>query len=269
MSKCSAAKTLKSAYLLLICSTLCACNASYSVSVSAPNALENSDKLSNESIIVQSSETVESMIVQSSETVESVIDQSSETAESVTGAEALKQRLSEYNFTSVLTEDDIEYMGIPYKDLTVEQFIQLWAQCTREYNTQRLYVITYDNGRYTDKLTGETTGASELQEEQTLREYAQFVLAMQHEGRMNLGYSDVELHELEDAPDGYYDNDNGEALHYYITYTSIWYDYGNKLDDLAYTDIRWITLKKINGYWKIGVMMASSPYFFNNKYTGL
>lgn len=51
----------------------------------------------------------------------------------------------EYNFICYLTEEDIDYMGKymgkPYKDLTSEETVQLWAQCTREMNTQRLYLI--------------------------------------------------------------------------------------------------------------------------------
>lgn len=168
---------------------------------------------------------------------------------------------TEYNFVPVLTEDEIEYMGIPYKDLTADQFIQLWAQCTRECNVQRLYVITYDNNSYTDE-NGEPIEDTRSLSEQFCRENAQQLLVWAGRGIMPYRFADVELVELEDAPAGYYSNDNGEELHYAITYRNIgsYYDYG-AADSGVTTS--WITLKKINGYWKMGIMMSSSPYFFD------
>lgn len=164
----------------------------------------------------------------------------------------------EYNFTSVLTEDDIEYMGIPYKDLTAQQFIQLWAQCTRECNVQRLYVISYGNYDY-DELGSEE---KEKRSEEDVKEYMEQLLHLELIGRMLFGYYDVELHELEDAPEGYYDdkeNKDGE-LHYLITYKNIMYENGSVFAEG--NEERWITLKKVGGYWKIGVQLSSSPYFF-------
>lgn len=162
----------------------------------------------------------------------------------------------EYNFTPVLTEDDIEYMGIPYKDLDAEQFIQLWAQCTRECNVQRLYVISYGNYDYDERGSEEKENVKEAMEQ---------LLHLELIGRMLFGYYDVELHELEDAPEGYYDDaeNKGGELHYLITYKSIMYENGSVF--VEGNEERWITLKKIDGYWKIGIQLASSPYFFEGR----
>ena len=149
----------------------------------------------------------------------------------------------EYNFVSVLTEDDIEYRGLPYKDLTLEQFIQLWAQSTRECNLQRLYVITYDNANPEDNF---------------LQEEMQRQLIWASRGFMPYRYDDVELIEDDFAPEGYYENSNAEVLHYIIRYKDIgyYYDYGAAE---CYTFNRWIQVKKINGYWKIGIQFSSGP----------
>lgn len=165
---------------------------------------------------------------------------------------------AEYNFTPVLTEDDIEYMGIPYKELTADRFIQLWAQCTRECNVQRLYVISYGNCNY-DELGSEE---KEKRSEEDVKEYMEQLLHLELIGRMLFGYYDVELHELEDAPEGYYDdveNKDGE-LHYLITYKSMMYENGSVFAEG--NEERWITLKKVGGYWKIGIQFASDPYLF-------
>lgn len=165
----------------------------------------------------------------------------------------------EYNFTPVLTEDDIEYMGIPYKDLTAEQFIQLWAQCTRECNVQRLYVLSFGNYDY-DEIDSEE---KEKRSEEDVKEAMEQLLHLELIGRMLFGYYDVELHELEDAPEGYYDNAENKdgELHYLITYKSIMYENGSVFAEG--NEERWITLKKVDGYWRIGVQFASSPYFFD------
>lgn len=92
------------------------------------------------------------------------------------------------NFIPVLIEDDIDYMGKPYRDLTAEEFIQLWAQSRREYNVQRLYVMSYDN-----TVNGED-------EKSVIKEDMETILYMEYIGRMMCGYYDVELRELEDAP---------------------------------------------------------------------
>lgn len=159
----------------------------------------------------------------------------------------------DFYFAPVITEDDIEYMGIPYKDLTQEQFIQLWAQCTRECNVQRLYNLYYSNQSYDNTFSEEER--AKLSNED-VRDWLQTLLKLELKGRMLHGYHDVELHEIEDAPEGYYDNKETEELRYIITYKSKMYEQGK----LSYegSDIRWITLKKINGYWKIGLSFSSS-----------
>lgn len=229
-------KALKSILLICICSMLCGCNASPVVSSISSSQEQTSD--SSSSTASNSTQTT----VLSTDTSESVQPEFS---------------FPEFNFVPVLTEDEIEYMGIPYKDLTADQFIQLWAQCTREYNVQRLYLITYDNSSHSDEVTGTT----ELQDEQLIKELVMQRLSGEWQGRMLSMFSDVELHKCEDAPNGYYDNaSEEEELHYYITYNNTWYDSGSTGTE---QNTSWITLKKINGYWKIGVMMASSPYFLS------
>lgn len=231
---------VKAVSLVCICSMLCACNASPAVS-SEPSVSSQTSSVSSDA-----------------QTAEAAASTSDGTTAPLPGTDEAEQ--PEYNFIPVLTEDDIEYMGIPYKDLTAEQFIQLWAQCTRECNVQRLYVIMYDNNHYTDKLTGEPLENTELISEKFLRENSQQLLAWASRGFMPYRYSDVELVEIDEAPEGYYDNNNGEELYYSIHYKDIgyYYDYGKNGGN---TDDRWITLKKINGYWKIGVMMSTSPPF--------
>jgi len=155
--------------------------------------------------------------------------------------------IRECNFIPVLKEDDIDYMGKPYRDLTAEEFIQLWAQSRREYNVQRLYVMSYDN-----TVNGED-------EKSVIKEDMETILCMEYIGRMMCGYYDVELLELEEAPEGYYDNED-EELHYCVTFQNI-----RNIDGMIseYSDMNWITLRKIDGYWKIGIMRDSSPYFFD------
>ncbi len=168
--------------------------------------------------------------------------------ESTSPDESASDSGTEYNFIPVLNEDDIDYMGKPYKDLTADEFIQLWAQCEREYNVQRLYVISYDNNLNADE-----------RDKTLIKEFMETNLCYQLNGSMLNGCYDAELHELEDAPEGYYDNEDGE-LHYCVTYRNI-RNIGGMIQE--YSDESWITLKKIDGYWKIGIMRNSSPYFFD------
>lgn len=232
-------KALRAVFVVCICSMLCACN--------TPPATSG-DSGSTEF-------TAESTTAQAADSTASSASQTSDSVPEASGSNSFP----EFDFVPVLTEDDIEYMGIPYRELTAEQFIQLWAQCTREYNVQRLYLITYDNSSYTDELTGETVAPTELQSEQLRKELVRQMLGGEWQGRMLSMYSDVELHECEDAPDGYYDNASGEEeLHYCITYNNTRYESGITGTE---SNTSWITLKKINGCWKIGAMKASSPYF--------
>lgn len=235
-------KALRAVLVVCICSMLCACN-----TPTATSGGSGSPGLTAESTTAQTTDPTTSSSTQTSDTAPDA---------------SVSDSFPKFDFIPVLTEDDIEYMGIPYKKLTAEQFIQLWAQCTREYNVQRLYVITYDNSSYTDELTGETVAPTELQSELLRKELVKQMLVVEWQGRMLSMYSDVELHECQDAPDGYYDNASGEEeLHYYITYNNTRYDSG-----ITGTENKtsWITLKKINDCWKIGAMMASSPYFLTN-----
>lgn len=232
-------KALRAVLVVCICSMLCACN-----TPTATSGDSGSPGLTAESTTAQTTDPTTSNSTQTSDTAPDA---------------SVSDSFPEFDFVPVLTEDDIEYMGIPYRELTAEQFIQLWAQCTREYNVQRLYVITYDNSSYTDELTGETVAPTELQSELLRKELVKQMLFVEWQGRMLSMYSDVELHECQDAPGGYYDNASGEEeLHYYITYNNTRYDSG-----ITGTENKtsWITLKKINDCWKIGAMMASSPYF--------
>lgn len=60
------------------------------------------------------------------------------------------------------------------------------------------------------------------------------------------------------APEGYYDDNDTEA-HCYIIYckdVGYHYNYGAVESE---TFMRWVELKKINGYWKIGMLRSSSP----------
>lgn len=219
---------------------LCSCNASPAPSVNSAADLEAAS---------------ENTSSQTAGMTEGAADQA--TALPITGeTEQSENEQSEYNFIPVLTEDDIEYMGIPYKDLTLEQFIQLWAQCENENNVQRLYVISYNNNSYTDELTGEPVEPTELETEQLLKDFAELNLRMELAGRMVSRISNAELSRDEYAPDGYYDDDESKEHHYCITYTQT--RLGSDNSDVEEA-IRWISLKKINGYWKIGVMKNTSP----------
>ena len=75
-------------------------------------------------------------------------------------------------------------------------------------------------------------------------------------GRMESRISNVVLIKDEYAPDGYYDSDDSIEHYYRISYTKDWSDLGNSSNSEV---ICWITLKKISGYWKIGITKASSP----------
>jgi len=225
-------KTAKNLCLAIICLSLCACGVS-NITPNEGNGTQDTVKAAAES----------------EKSIQTEIKSDIEALKSVTDTEN-SQTLS-YNFIPVLSEEDIDYMGIPYKDLTAEQFIQLWAQCTRECNVQRLYAISYCNDEFSN---------SEEAENNALKEYAETLLHLELMGRMLFCYSDVDLVELEDAPAGYYDNENAEELHYLITCKRTVYEQGEILDE--FEEENWITLKKVDGYWKMGIRLSSSPYFF-------
>lgn len=228
-------------FLFLLCLNFCSCKS---------KTLPESSDIS-ESGITQTA--VDTVVTKDSESG------SEETREEITFVPlAIKEE--DFNFTPILAEDDIEYMGIPYRELTQEQFIQLWAQASRECNVQRLYTLYYSNQNYDETLSDEEIARLSYED---IQYWMEMLLALELQGRMLHGYYDVELHEIEDAPEDYYDNKETEELHYIITYKSKMYEQG----ELGYegNEIRWITLKKINGYWKIGLSFASSPYFFENE----
>ena len=231
--------TAKAALLACMCAILCACSAPPAVSGDSPATSAQPDMPQSKNTTTQ----------QTSVTTQAT---SVATAQSTTTAAPEPDEPQaddpEYNFVSVLTEDDIEYMGIPYKDLTLEQFIQLWAQSTRECNLQRLYVITYNNAMPEDKPEAEHYVRDEMQQQ----------LVWASRGAMPYQYDEVELIEDDLAPEGYYDNSNAEELCYIIRYKDIgfYYDYGA---DECHTEESWISVRKINGYWKIGIQFSSSP----------
>jgi hypothetical protein len=237
MAKKSLVKTV---FLACTCSMLCSCNTAPSVSLDLVTS-EMPNILQSESTADQATGAAAVLT-----TIEATHDVTSETQDNE----------PEYDFVPVLSEEDIEYMGIPYKDLTADQFIQLWAQCETEDNVQRLYVISYNNCSYTDELTGEPIEPTELETEQLLKEFAIQNLIMELMGRMESRISNVVLIKDEYAPDGYYDSDDSIEHYYRISYTKDWSDLGNSSNSEV---ICWITLKKISGYWKIGITKASSP----------
>lgn len=231
-------------FLAAICLSICACSASNIM------PYEKNDTRDNTNVTATESEKV----------VQAETESDPETLGNIADTEN-SQKL--YNFTPILSENDIDYMGIPYGELTVEQFIQLWAQCTQECNVQRLYAISYCN--YSDN----DISSSEETENHALKEYAETLLHLELIGRILFCYSDVELIELEDAPEGYYDRKNDikytKELHYLITCKRTVYEQGEKIDE--FNEENWITLKKVNGFWKIGIQFSSSPYFFENQHS--
>ena len=219
--------TAKAALLVCMCAILCACSAPPAVSGDSPATSAQPNIPQSETTTTQQT----SVATTQSTTTATPEPDEPQSAE------------PEHTFVPVLTEDDIEYMGIPYKDLTLEQFIQLWAQSTRECNLQRLYVITYDNANPEDNF---------------LQEEMQRQLIWASRGFMPYRYDDVELIEDDFAPEGYYDDNDTEAHCYIIYYKDVGYHYNYGAVE-SETFMRWVELKKINGYWKIGMLRSSSP----------
>ena len=232
--------------IYLSCLSFCACKS---------EALPESSDISQTAV---KSDTYQTECEPASEKTEANVEETESEFSAEPFAEATFEPVvikeEDFYFAPVITEDDIEYMGIPYKDLTQEQFIQLWAQCTRECNVQRLYNLYYPGERHAALIDEEILLPNS---EEDVKEWMEWLLCFELEGRMLHGFYDVELHEMEDAPEGYYDNKETEELRYIITFKSRFYyngELGGEIDDMA-----WIWLKKINGYWKIGFNMSSSP----------
>lgn len=182
--------------------------------------------------------------------------------------------LDRFDIYPAITEDDIEYMGIPYKDLTLDQFIQMWAQCSREGNVHKQYFLHYFNGK-SHGLTEEER--QKYDEEQIKEQMVQQALNMLV-GNCWLTYHNVKLEELpqseefykefqgetyiKELPEGYYDTDDSEEKCYALVYDGIMYGREGSVMDEFPNETAWVNVKKIDGYWKIGIMFSSSPPFF-------
>ena len=126
--------------IYLSCLSFCACKS---------EALPESSDISQTAV---KSDTYQTECEPASEKTEANVEETESEFSAEPFAEATFEPVvikeEDFYFAPVITEDDIEYMGIPYKDLTQEQFIQLWAQCTRECNVQRLYNLYYPGERH-------------------------------------------------------------------------------------------------------------------------
>lgn len=153
------------------------------------------------------------------------------------------------DFYPILSEKDIEYKGIPYKDLTKEQFIEMWGQCTRENNLQKMYVLTYGD-------------------DEQIKEWMRILDIKAHYGDFQFIYDNPVLTECDDAPEGYYDYADGEDVEekvYMMTFDNLVYLNGVLDENFSQPqDIRWISLKKVDGYWKIYMMFSTTPPSFFN-----
>ncbi len=149
-----------------------------------------------------------------------------------------------YSFLPILNEDDIDYMGIPYKDLTPEQVIQMWAQCTRERNWQKRYVI--------EKYMYENAD-----------DYMEQDIIFDAQGGLNGCYYDVEISDW--YPEG--NAENAKRLYFRINSRIVFYSYLSDNDDhvqLEQTDlIQCVELEKIDGYWRIVGISTSGPADFD------
>ncbi|MCM1298908.1 MAG: hypothetical protein NC203_06400 [Firmicutes bacterium] len=232
-------KIRKTILPLLICLTLSACN----TAAVTPEAEETSN-------YSETSQTELQTVTEAEETEAETVS-----VQTVTSAPIYDSDVAVYkkdiNFTPILTEDDIEYMGIPYKDLTPEQFIQLWAQATREWNVQRLFVLTCRCNNDTDLLCNEYCWKVRKREAEDNTKSSLV-------GAMNSCYYDVELIEDSNAPEGYYDSENPSELKYVIKFRERWYSPSG--DIIERNDNLWITLYKKNDCWKMR-SMATSPNF--------
>lgn len=134
----------------------------------------------------------------------------------------------EFTFLPIISEEEMDYMGIPYKDLTPEQVIQMWAQCTRERNWQKMYHIEkYENYSSQDSYRFEQSISDMF-------------------GRLLQCYYDVEVSEKASR-------ENGEVLYYSIEARVVYYD-SEKENDILVEDpslSQCVVMKKIDGYWRI------------------
>ncbi|MBE6880445.1 MAG: hypothetical protein E7490_06390 [Ruminococcaceae bacterium] len=147
----------------------------------------------------------------------------------------------EYHFLSILKEEDIDYVGIPYKDLTPEQVIQMWAQCTRERNWQKRYVI-------------EKYLYSDMPEDLYKQD-----ITFDSQGRLNGCYYDVEISDW--YPEG--NAENAKRLYFRIKSRIVFYDHQSNNEDhiqMEQSDLaQCVELEKIDGYWRIVGLSTSGP----------
>mgnify|MGYP003288865483 CR=1 FL=1 len=178
--------------------------------------------------------------------VSSVTETESSDTESApeVGNDSEKPDGQEYHFLPILNEDDIDYMGIPYKDLTPEQVIQMWAQCTRERNWQKRYVI--------EKYMYENAD-----------DYMEQYIIFDTQGGLNGCYYDVEISDW--YPEG--NAENAKRLYFRINSRIVYYSYLSDNDDhvqLEQTDlVQCVELEKIDGYWRIVGVSTSGPADFD------
>lgn len=178
-----------------------------------------------------------------------------------------KEWVEELNFYPILTEEDIEYHGIPYKDLTKDQFIQMFGQATKENNLQKLYVLYYDN-TYHDNIG--------MTEEEIAEREKKFIISQLKQSEMHSlngcmweVFENPELQECTgekgevfdySVPEGYYDYSDDEDVEkiYAMIADYKMYSYGELMEEFP-RDTRWVTIKRTNGYWKIGLSFSTSP----------
>lgn len=249
-------KTKNKAALILVCALLCGCNNS------------NTQTNTNTETSTEAAELSET----ASETtpIESTFFSEDQAEAVITTTEPLKtaeEWYEEMNFYPILTEDDIEYHGIPYKDLTKDQFIQMFGQCTKENNLQKLYVLYYDNTAHDN---------SGMTKEEIAEQEKKFIISMlkQEEvlslcGHMWNVFENPELCECVSeegeifdysVPEGYYDYSDDEDVEKIYAMIADYKMYTNgELTGEFPRDTRWITLKRTNGYWKIGLSFSTSP----------
>lgn len=199
-----------------------------------------------------------------------VLSENQTEAAITTTAEPLKtyrEWVEELNFYPILTEDDIEYHGIPYKDLTKEQFIQMFGQCTKENNLQKLYVLYYDNTHHNN---------FGMTEEEIAEREKKFIISQLKQSEMHslsgCMWNVFENPELQECvseegtvfdysvPEGYYDYSDDEDVEkvYAMIADYKMYTDGELMEEFP-RDTRWVTLKRTNGYWKIGLSFSTSP----------
>ncbi len=175
----------------------------------------------------------------------SSVDETSDSdTESTAKVEKNSEKTSgrEYHFLPILSEEDIDYMGIPYKDLTPEQVIQMWAQCTRERNWQKRYVI-------------EKYLYSDIPEDIYMKQDITF----DSQGRLNGCYYDVEISDW--YPEG--NAENAKRLYFRIKSRIVFYDCQSDNEDYIQIEqpdlAQCVELEKIDGYWRIVGISTSGP----------